>query len=275
MRVNVWWVEGERQSYSCCHMLNEMFDLYDCTHGPIGDRDGSVVVIHGEREVNPAWINKEMSWSRWVIVIIVGDEATTFHSDLLSHPNMKLWIQTPLPTTKADRYLIEGYTAHTRNLHLLKDLDWAFMGQDTHERRHACVAQLEKLPNGKLITTSSFGAGLPFDDYLHYMNRAKVVPCPSGPATPDSFRMAEALECGAVPIIDARSLRDETVGFWDTVLPGHPFPIVCDWAELPGKMDYVLRNWERVNRTCQYYWKGYKMNFRDWLAKDLVALGAL
>ena len=29
-----------------------------------------------------------------------------------------------------------------------------------------------------------------------------MIPCPSGPATPDSFRLWEALEAGCVPIAD-------------------------------------------------------------------------
>ena len=270
MSINViWWNADGRGSWSCCHMLNEMFDLYVCTHNLVND-DGAVIVIHGQLPCRPLdWVER----LPWVIWVVIGDEAS--ESDYtVKHPNSRLWLQTPLPSQRADRYLIEGYPIHTKQSKEERSLLWFFAGQDNHQRRHDCVKALREMEGGLMLTTHSFGAGIPQDQYLKYMSRALVIPCPSGPATADSFRIWEALECGAVPIIDARSLRDETVGFWSVVLGDHPLPIIEDWETLPEVMLAVLRDYPRISRLTQFWWLKYKLSFRSWLARDLISLGA-
>jgi hypothetical protein len=285
---NVIWWNDERGSWSCCHILNQMFDLYNCTHQRYFDpvpEGGAVIVFHGanlnlcnQGAHKAERINHIAAKLPWVIFISIGDEMTEFPLHLLEHHNKKLWVQTPLPSTKADRYLIEGYPAGTRRIEGEKKWDWCFMGQNTHERRHACMSALNPVGVGHgpniFIPTGSFGAGLPQSEYLYAMSCARLAPCPSGPATPDTFRIWEALECGAVPIVDSRSLRDETVGFWKLVLPDNPLPLIDEWNQLPEIMDTLLADYERVSRYTEFWWKGHKMQFRDWLAKDLMALGA-
>jgi hypothetical protein len=286
-QINVIWWNKERMTYSCCHLLNSMFDLYKCKHTTPWSGDtlegGAVFVFHGQNSsldgIGPKSaekFNAFMSIAEWAIFVSVGDEATRFPYHLLSHPRMKVWVQTPLPTTKADRYLIEGYPAGTKRGIEIKTLDYFFAGQVTHARRHACVEALGRCnkDNGVVVTTDGFGKGLPQNEYLEWMSLARIVPCPSGPATPDTFRIWEALECGAVPIVDARSLREETVGFWKVVLPNAPLPMIEDWATLPEVIEQVLASYERISRECQYFWRKYKLEFRDWLAKDLITLGA-
>lgn len=282
----VWW-NDDRGSWSCCHMLNEMFDLYNCEHKRYFDQyptGGAVIVFHGANMNLCGGAHKAERMSTyakklpWVIFVSIGDESSEFPLHLLEHPNKKIWCQTPLPTTRASRYLIEGYPANTKRVETPRDLNWFFAGQVTHARRHACVDALiqyeSKMGGGVLIQTEGFCQGLPQTNYLAYMSRAKVVPCPSGPATPDTFRIWEALECGAIPIVDARALRDETEGFWDLVLPDCPLPMIHDWNHLPDIMDVLLADYERVSRYTAYWWKSWKMQMRDWLAKDLMALGA-
>jgi hypothetical protein len=280
----VWWTPPVRGCWNCVHMLNEMFDLYECRHlGRTNEGHGEIIVVHGGNEQlhgqGPAVaeeINEFAKPLEWCIFVNIGDEQSEFCVEQLSHPNSRLWLQTPLPSQKADRYLIEGYPARTQNLQLTRDLDWFFAGQVNHVRRQQCIDALARTRFGHfcLFPTDGFGKGLPHDDYICYMNRAKIVPCPSGPATPDSFRMAEALECGAIPILDARSLNNATAGFWDVVLPNHPLPVIDDWSTLPGVMEGILGDYERISRLVAHWWKGYKLEFRTWLAKDLVKLGA-
>ncbi len=150
--------------------------------------------------------------------------------------------------------------------------DWSFCGQVTHERRRQCIEQLRKLPKGKLVETDGFGRGLEHEEYFRILTQSKIVPCPCGPATPDTYRMCEALEAGAVPIIDTVSLPG-IHGYWEMTLPDHPLPFVNEWSELPAVMETVLNDYERIQRLCQYWWMGYKLRFRNWLAEDLAALG--
>lgn len=289
MTPTVLWWNKERGTWACCNMLNEMFDLYGCEHVTRYDRrpsDGAIVVLHGgqlQMFNNGAsaceMINTAVSKMSWCIFVSIGDEGTEFPLHLLSHPNSRLWVQTPLPTTKADRYLIEGYPHGTRRVESRRDMNFFFSGQNTHLRRDRCMTALCEYwlhnGNGVYMQTDGFGKGMPQEEYLRFMSGAKIVPCPSGPLTPDTFRIWEALECGAVPIVDSRSLRDETQGFWPVVLGEHPFPMIDEWHNLPEVMGHVLGDWDRLSRFCQYWWKSYKLQFRDSLSKDLVALGAI
>jgi hypothetical protein len=285
----VHWVNKERMSYACCHFLNTMFDLYDCEHQCSLDgwpKVGCIMVLHGGNETRWAGrgetiaqkINEVTANLPWMIFVSIGDESSEFPLHLFNHPNKKIWCQTPLPSTQADRYLIEGYPAgtkrHPRNGNF-KPADFSFWGQVTHERRRQAVKAMKSLQlDYSLIETDGFGKGLPQENYLYCLSDSLVVPCPSGPASPDTFRIWEALECGAVPIVDSRSLRDETVGFWPVVLGDHPLPMIDDWAMLPEVMDAVLADYDRIQHFCQYWWKSYRLSFKDWLAKDLVSLGA-
>jgi hypothetical protein len=102
-----------------------------------------------------------------------------------------------------------------------------------------------------------------------------MAPCPAGPQTPDTFRVYEALECGAIPILDAVSLRSETRGVWPLLLGDHPLPVIEDWATLPDVMAEWLKDWEDKARWIQMWWRSYKKDMQLWLAKDLISLGAL
>jgi hypothetical protein len=149
MSIPVFWWAKERMSYSCCHMLNEIFDFYGCEHFSLAEPlsesvDGCVFVFHGANmclgnlgEKAAQLFNNFASHRSWIIFVSVGDERTEFPLHLLSHPNSRLWVQAPLPTTKADRYLIQGYPAGTKRKqedgeYWAKDLDFFFSGQVTH-----------------------------------------------------------------------------------------------------------------------------------------------
>jgi hypothetical protein len=311
MTVNVIWWNNERMSFSCCNMLNEMFDGAGAVHHTgfglgsetktlFPDLDGAVVVFHGGNAqldgrgpAVAAILSAEVADYDWVIFVSIGDEASEFPLHLLVHPNMKIWAQSPKPgRTHADRYLIEGYPADQRGIMSTmdlvdRDLDFFFAGQITHQRRIDCFKALQEMRRpglgrwehftikSVLCPTQSFGAGLSHETYYLFMKQAKVIPCPAGPATPDSFRMAEALEAGCVPLLDGYAL-DGVRGYWDIVFgKNHPFWVIEDWSTVEEVMEKVLANWEAENRACQFFWRGYKLGFRQWLIKDLISLGAI
>ena len=279
----------DRITCSAATMLNESLSLYQCRHVAgfahlPDDADGAIVIFHGQREAAKPHIAERLSdyvYSlRWVLFISLGDEGGDFPYSGLDHANMRLWIQTPKPgRAKADRYLIEGYHPSTHSLMWRvadhdRDMDWFFAGQANHARRNSCVAVLSALDRGTLLATSGFQQGMPLADYYRHLSCAKVAPCPSGPLTPDSFRFAEALEAGAVPVLDAFA-PDGVTGYWDLVIPGHPFRVVSDWATFPSVLSDLLAHFTAEQRIAQYWWRSYKLKMRQqWLPQDLLALGA-
>jgi len=273
-------------------LLNEMLDNtkeYDFVHRSgfselPSDVKDAIVIVHGEHEWQ-RWkeIESDLQKLTWALLIIICDEAPLFPWRKLVHPKRKIWIQTPSPTyhQAADRYMICGYP-HDAQMHLSdydafsvdRPLDWFFAGQVTHGRRTQCVEQLRKMPNGLLFETPGFWQGLPRPEYYQSLSRARIVPCPSGPATPDSMRVAEALEAGCVPLVDGTCSRQNyPSGYWNFVLKSAPpFRIVDNWSELPRIMAEELAKWPNNRNELMVWWKEYKRSMSDWLREDLEYL---
>lgn len=253
---------------------------------------GAIVVVparHHAAEVER--INTYISQIKWCLLIVTGDEEHVFPVTQLNHPRMLVYEMTPGPDSKADRYLPNGYPPQARQLlpnysHEAHDrpLDCFFAGQVTHARRQECVAELRPIGDSSeevaalLIETQGFTQGLPHSLYYSNMASAKIVPCPSGPATPDTFRLYEALEAGCLPIVDSRTPKDaEPTGYWSQLfgLDELPFPIVDEWTELPGLMQYHLDVWPSTANKAFAWWQGYKRQLGYQIHDDISHLSGI
>ena len=235
--------------------------------------EGGVVVIPGRYHAGDTGRIKEMiAPMRWVLVVVTSDEEGSFDTRDLRHPRMKIWAQTPGPGF-GGQLLPLGWTPHAHRLPPdppEKDLDWFFAGQITHERRRQCVEALRKLPNGLLIETEGFTQGLPPDEYMVQMMRAKVVPCPSGPVHVETFRTYEALQAGAIPIIDPFT-PNEYSDYWER-FPDAPL-LTTDqtWAIPEGWLgSHVV--WPGLAIRNSYWWLRFKTDLKRRFADDIADL---
>jgi hypothetical protein len=138
------------------------------------------------------------------------------------------------------------------------------------------MAQLRRLKGGRLLETQQFYSGMEHAEYYRLLGQAKVIPCPSGPVNSDTFRMAEALEAGCIPVIDQRPgwKHNHPRGFFDMVFPqGFPFPLLDDWNQFPGVLDNLLSNYAPKQREVREWWASYKADYYSWLKTDLRTLG--
>lgn len=248
--------------------------------------DFAVVVIHARLHKDDVHkINADLAKLKSCLVILVGDEGNVFPFEKLKHPNMKFWVMHPRPGRheSADRYLINGYSPDTkflkdyRPLYDEKPLDWFFSGQMGHPQREECVAALADLPNGKLVKTKGFTQGLDHEDYFKHLASAKFAPCPSGPETPDTFRLYEALEAGCIPIVDAvPSRKGYPKGFWNNLFgETPPFPILDDWASVKGTIESMLPNWRAEASKIFSWWQRYKRRVYYELMADVYRLAGV
>ncbi|HLU95328.1 MAG TPA: hypothetical protein VKZ89_00655 [Thermobifida alba] len=245
---------------------------------PPAGTTGAVLVIPASRHAGDVdAINAQLAALDWALVILTSDEERQFPLDALQHPNLAVWLQYPHAEDRADWMIPVGPTPHLRGL--LDDLDyqakegWFFAGQVTNTRREQCARALRALAGGRLVETAGFTQGLPHDEYAKGLAAARVVPCPAGPQSVDSFRLAEALEAGCVPVADTATQRwGDQSWFWPQVLPGAPFPTITDWATFPDVLVAVENDWPRVATRCSAWWQRYKREFAQRLGYTINRL---
>jgi hypothetical protein len=124
---------------------------------------------------------------------------------------------------------------------------------------------MRALPDAEtlLVLTSEFGGtagpkqeGLAPEAYAEALSRTRVAPAPSGPVIPDSFRLFEALEAGALPIADTvTSAHGHEPTYWHAVCGGEPpFPTTDSWEKLPQLLEQARADWPaNVNRATAWW----------------------
>lgn len=266
--------------YGLLYDLLEDFDSVEC--GSLENADFGIVVIPARSHFELVdEINKELSKLKGVVLFLMGDEEASFPVEKVKHDNIRIWVQNPhLNLDKRHRKLGTGYPFPLRDFLKVdwptpdKSLDWFFAGQVTHPRREQCVAQLRNLDNGELVESKSFTAGIDQEDYFFQMIQAKIAPCPSGPITPDTFRLFEALELGCVPIADTRTSKEEWPNFWEWLFDEPvPFPTIDNWESLPGYIQDIKNEYPVINNRIQAWWLRKKNTYKKQIRKDIADLG--
>lgn len=205
-----------------------------------------------------------------VIVWILGDEEGDCPFWEVRAP---VWKQFPSPHVPywPDRILPLGYTPHTRGplqaLGLpLEKSGWVFAGQNTNNRRAECVAALFKLDPDHLFPSPTFAGGLDHEEYMKKLWEAEWAPSPAGNVRADSFRMWEALEAGAVPLVDATSPHGDR-NVWPDTLGEHPLPVIASWHDVADQLSQPAP----LTETAVWYTK-YKRNLVARLVDDWYGL---
>jgi len=234
---------------------------------PDSERAVFVIPAAYQGDMVPA-INAEINKHDHVVVFITSDEEHKFPTEQLRHPSMYVFEQY-----KATFPL--GYTPQTRSElrkigYQKKTLPYFYSGQINHIRRQQLQDVLVKYDHGRqyFFPTDGFAKGMNPEGYFQMMSRATAVPCPPGNVTQDSFRVYEALEAGAVPIVDRFSAQGEGE-YWEKMFPDAPFPILSSYQELPELIekcqDPMLRN------KVFAWWIGKKMKLRQQM-KDILGI---
>lgn len=235
--------------------------------------DGTIYIVSGEY-ADVADVNMEIKKNDWVVLIVLSDEQSKFDIEKIEHTNMVVYIQYP-KQGRHDDYIKWplGYTSETRRYLQLtdKDLNFFFSGQITHKRRADCIGKIINKEGGLAFATKGFSQGMPPNEYMGYMNRAKVAPAPAGPVCPDSFRTYEALEAGAIPIADNISQSGDQ-DYWNYLFGSVPFPTINNYNSLPGYIDDQLNNFQYKANIIQAWWILTKRNLKLKLIEDAVEL---
>lgn len=238
----------------------------------------SIVIVPARSHFNGIdMLNEQISRIKNLILILTGDEEAKFPLDQIKHTNIRIWVQNPQLGINSSYHKIGcGYTPNIKELKNQPEtnIDWFFSGQNTHERRNACIAALQNCKNGELLATEGFTKGYPQLEYFEKLASAKIAPCPSGPETVDTFRLFEALELGCIPIADTETPKEKWQGFWEWLFDEPaPFPEIQNYDSLPGYIEELTKQFPVLNNKCMAWWFRYKNKLRRQLETDLKEIG--
>jgi hypothetical protein len=291
--IEVLWYGGQRGSW--CHAIVEWLTEGFTHRMDVKEvqGDGAIVVIKADWDRDLNNLAKTITPLSWCLLIITANEdggmGVTRDGDLLAihvedkvfiPRNCRVWLQTPHKHQTASRYIPWGWTPNCRvDAWPERTLDCSFAGQITHKRRWDMMSQFPKiamsLKKWEFHGSDGFAKGISQAEYYGLMARSKVIPCPSGPLTVDSFRVCEALELGAVALLDAASPTGPYPEYWERVFGACPLSIIKDWNELPVLLEIWSGNWPSVNNIVRMWWAAWKESLKQNLHQDLHDLGAL
>lgn len=249
-------------------LLEEIFKdshhVYEISHGMLG----AVVIIPGAYQAPYTnEINKELAKLKWCVVIITSDEENLFPIDKLKHPKIKILANyATAKFKKVDQWLPIGAARKVKNVFSDKPLNWSFAGQVTHEARQSYVEKLKERSDGYMMLTEGFAQGLSTDKYHLLLSESKTVPSPRGYISPDSFRLYEAIEAGAVPI-------PQSPEFWEMLFENIPFPIITQYDQLNGYINDALDLYPIINNEVQAWWLQQKRKIKLLIENYITELG--
>lgn len=249
----------------------------------------AIVVVPARHHVDDVGlINLFLSHFDSVLLILCGDEEGKFPWKDIKHPNIRFWVQMPHPIHYADMdtfgfFFGNGWGAATpeliqagRDLAPEKDIAWSFSGQVTNSRRKQAANGLAKLAArlpGRFTATKGFAQGQSPAAYAAELARSWIVPCPSGPESVDTFRVYEALEAGAIPMVDELTPAGLS-GYWSFAYgPNVPLPSIADWENAGGVAEMLHRFKFIWSATCSAWWQERKSTMVWQLEEDLRCLG--
>ena len=263
-----WWPTSARGSWDQ-NIVEELTGDFD--HDPEGVVDeGAVVVIAGQHSLGAAEILADMTANLpWCLAIVTSDEEAAFPVELLPHDDKhQIWGQYHA-RPEFDRVIPIGLPPNTPDLgdEAPRDIDVMFAGQNTHARRAELIDVMKTMAcepgNGNIAwyATTGFRQGMDRDEYLDALCRTKIVPCPSGIHSLDSFRLYEAIAAGALPIIEQSTPDGREGEFWPSLFGyEYPIPTVESWEQLPDMIDGLTDPpvWRRVRDEIAVWYADYR-----------------
>jgi hypothetical protein len=147
---------------------------------------------------------------------------------------------------------------------------WSFIGEGGKSSRpdmvramsaiepHICfsttpirgITFLDRVPGGK--------RRIPRQECFDILAQSIFAPSPMGNVNIECERFYEALQVGAIPIVERRW----TLDYYKRLLGDHPLPTVSSWSEgrqLVIKLLDDPARLDRLQQTCMQWWKSYKL----------------
>jgi hypothetical protein len=157
-----------------------------------------------------------------------------------------------------------------------REFTWSFSGVVTKSTRLAMAEAMETVPNGCRYFKpewenwgSHHGHALTPTQMADMYNNSLFVPCPRGNQNVDSFRVTEALQMGALPIV-------EKSDYWANLYgQDHPLIEIENWQDAPAVIKHLMSNMRNldIQRALTYaWWIRYCNNLKNKITTSLIVV---
>jgi hypothetical protein len=169
-----------------------------------------------------------------------------------------------------------------------RDYSWSFAGQ-LKGSRYEMLEYAQRIPGGKYHETSQWNDpnGLTTKEYAALLSNTVFSPCPIGNFSVDCFRVYESLEAGAIPIIEAKGVREALTIFfnpqhiikygirdqkvwlrnyryWEKAFSSDfPCPLIYSWKDFGVLINSI--DAESTSKNIQLWWKEYKLSLTQFI----------
>lgn len=149
---------------------------------------------------------------------------------------------------------------------------WSFSGHVDKTTRMEMAKWMSTVPNGKSYFKKCGEDWGPFQGHAlnpqqmaDMYNDSLFVPCPQGNCSIDSFRVTEALQAGAIPIVERNNYWIKLFG------PNCPFVQVDRWEDAPLLIENLKADFTTIDSIRQHNHRWW-LEHTDLLANKLVGL---
>ena len=149
---------------------------------------------------------------------------------------------------------------------------WSFSGHVDKTTRPEMVKWMSTVPRGKSYFKKCGEDWGPFQGHAlnptqlaDMYNNSIFVPCPQGNHSIDSFRVTEALQAGAIPIVERNP-------YWNNLFGNDcPFVQINEWADAPQLIQNLLDDFSAIDGLRTYVNKWW-LDYTDKLSNRMIGL---
>jgi hypothetical protein len=140
---------------------------------------------------------------------------------------------------------------------------WSFAGEAARSSRPEMVAALDGVsPHFCCATDKKRTTTLTPEAYRALLEDTVFSPCPMGRLNLECFRLYEALECGAIPIVERRA----TLDYFTNLLGPNPVMEIRSWIDARDKIRSLAADPPRLNHLQQQissWWNLHKQTAKN------------
>lgn len=153
-----------------------------------------------------------------------------------------------------------------------REYTWSFVGDPNKSGRQEALTLLSEVRPHFIHRTAGWKAQncLNIKEYQTILEKSVFAPCMQGNWNVDCFRIWEALECGAIPIVLSPTKNQPADYFGGLLGKSHPLIIVSNWEESVVLMESMITQPLQLaayQTRLFSWWKEYKENLKKTLSQ--------